>query len=257
MEDLKKDAIISRGKDKYIRNTRKLMILILSATAIISLVMIFEYIITRNTLFGIKVLFLFIIEVAIDIFILYKFIDNKLQQVNLKLVKLEEENIKLKEEVLVDKLTGAFNRRKLQEIIEVELERCKRYCIPLSMIIFDIDDFKKINDSYGHSRGDIILKNITKIITSKLRKTDYFIRWGGEEFVILAPETNIQGALILGEKVRKLVSENVFVGLERVTVSVGVSEYKKELIYNEFFDKADKALYIAKNSGKNNVKSVD
>nr|WP_243278162.1 GGDEF domain-containing protein [Clostridium yunnanense] len=175
----------------------------------------------------------------------------------MKLAKLEEENLRLKEEVLVDKLTGAFNRRKLQEIADIELERSKRYSIPISIIIFDIDDFKKINDKHGHSRGDIVLKNITKVITSKLRKTDFFIRWGGEEFVILAPETNIQGALILGEKIRKLVSENIYVALERVTVSVGVAEYKKELTYKEFFDNADKALYIAKNSGKNNVKFVD
>jgi diguanylate cyclase (GGDEF)-like protein len=257
VEDLKQDTTISRNKDKYIINTHKLIILILSIIAIMSLIITFQYIITNNTLLGLKVLIFFIIVMAIDIFVLYKFIYNKLQQVKLKLVEIEQENIKLKEEVLVDKLTGAFNRRKLQEVIEVELERCKRYNIPLSIIIFDIDDFKKINDMYGHSRGDVILKNITKIITSKLRKTDFFIRWGGEEFVILAPETNIKGALILGEKVRKLISENIYVELERVTVSVGVSEYKKELIYKEFFDKADRALYIAKNSGKNNVKFVE
>ncbi|GFZ31512.1 hypothetical protein CSC2_20380 [Clostridium zeae] len=257
MEDLKQDIIASGNKEKYFNNTQKLIILILSVISLVSLGIIFKYIITNNSLLGKSTFTIFIIIIAIDIFVLYKCIHNKLQQVNMKLAKLEEENIKLKEEVLVDKLTGAFNRRKLQDIIEVELERCRRYNIPLSMIIFDIDDFKKINDKYGHSRGDVILKNITKVITSKLRKTDFFIRWGGEEFVILAPETNIKGALILGEKVRKLVSENIYVELERVTVSVGVSEYKKELIYKEFFDKADKALYIAKNSGKNNVKFVD
>ncbi|GFP75245.1 GGDEF domain-containing protein [Clostridium fungisolvens] len=257
MLDLKQDTTISGNKDKYTINTHKLIILILSVIAIISLIIIFKYIIANNPTLGIKVLTFFIIVIAVDALILYKFIHNKLQQINVKLAKLEEENIKLKEEVLVDKLTGAFNRRKLHEIIEVELERCNRYNIPLAMIIFDIDDFKKINDKYGHSRGDLILKNITKVITSKLRKTDFFIRWGGEEFVILAPETNLEGALILGEKVRKLVSENIYVELERVTVSVGASEYKKELTYKEFFDKADKALYIAKNSGKNNVKYVN
>ncbi|MBK1813723.1 diguanylate cyclase [Clostridium sp. YIM B02505] len=257
MEDLKEDLLISRNKEKYVRNIQKLIVFILSVIAIISLGIIYKYIVTNNPLLGIKTLIFFIIVMAADIFVLYKFIHNEVQQINMKLAKLEEENLRLKEEVLVDKLTGAFNRRKLQEIADIELERSKRYSIPISIIIFDIDDFKKINDKHGHSRGDIVLKNITKVITSKLRKTDFFIRWGGEEFVILAPETNIQGALILGEKIRKLVSENIYVALERVTVSVGVAEYKKELTYKEFFDNADKALYIAKNSGKNNVKFVD
>jgi diguanylate cyclase (GGDEF)-like protein len=238
-------------------NNYKIIFITFAIISIALLFVIIRYIIKYDLKVEFIALMAFFITIMADTFMLWKFINIKLIKAETTIEKLNKENVGLREESTLDNLTGAFNRRKLEEILAVELERCNRYGTSLSMVIMDIDDFKKINDKYGHSRGDIVLKNISKVVSSKLRKTDFFVRWGGEEFVIIAPETKIQGALKLGEKLRKLISENIYVELERVTVSIGVAEYEKGTDYERLFDKADKALYIAKNSGKNNVKFVE
>ncbi|QAA33821.1 GGDEF domain-containing protein [Clostridium manihotivorum] len=252
----KKEELTEKDSQDF-NGTYKLIGIAFAVLSLILLIVIIRYIIKYNLKVEFIALLAFFITIIIDTFMLWRFITNKLIKAETTIEQLKKENARLKEEATLDNLTGIFNRRKLEEILAVELERCNRYGTSLAMIIFDIDDFKKINDKYGHSRGDIVLKNISKVISSKLRKTDFFIRWGGEEFVIIAPETKIQGALKLGEKLRKLVAENIYVELERVTISVGVSEYEKGSEFKKLFDKADKALYEAKNCGKNNVKFVE
>ncbi|WP_200763826.1 GGDEF domain-containing protein [Nitrosophilus alvini] len=154
---------------------------------------------------------------------------------------------------VTDKLTGVYNRNKFYEVAQREMERSKRYKRPLSLIIMDIDYFKKINDTYGHDTGDYVLKTISKILKQGLRKSDYFFRWGGEEFIVLAPETTLYGAKQLAEKLRTMIENHKFDKIGRVTASFGVASYEMEKDADEIIKKADNALYTAKESGRNRV----
>jgi len=152
-----------------------------------------------------------------------------------------------------DRLTGLFNKGKFNEVLKKEIERAKRYKRPLSLIIFDIDHFKRINDTYGHKVGDEVLRELAKVIKSIIRKTDFVVRWGGEEFVILAPETDLDGALKLAEKLRQTVEKHQFPTVKNVTISLGVAQYIDEETPEEFIIRADMALYKAKENGRNRV----
>ncbi|KWT82511.1 GGDEF domain-containing response regulator [Candidatus Magnetominusculus xianensis] len=156
-----------------------------------------------------------------------------------------------------DALTNIFNRKKFEDELKKEIERSLRYNNYLSLIIFDIDHFKSVNDTYGHPTGDYVLKEITKLVTENIRKYDIFARYGGEEFVILTPETNLAGAKDLAEKIREIIQDSVFKEVGKVTCSFGVSEYVKQEDPAGFIKKADYALYIAKNKGRNRVKAVE
>jgi len=152
-----------------------------------------------------------------------------------------------------DRLTGLFNKGKFNEVLKKEIERVKRYKRPLSLIIFDIDHFKRINDTYGHKVGDEVLKELAKVIKKSVRKTDFVARWGGEEFVILALETDLEGAFKLAEKIRKTVEEHEFPTVKNVTVSLGVAQYIDGESPEDFIIRADMALYKAKEGGRNRV----
>jgi diguanylate cyclase (GGDEF)-like protein/PAS domain S-box-containing protein len=152
-----------------------------------------------------------------------------------------------------DKLTEAYNRIKFEEIIEREIERVKRYNQPLSMIMFDIDHFKKINDTYGHSAGDYVLKTIADIVRATIRKIDYLIRWGGEEFVIISSETNLEKAHALAERIRGITESYKFDTVGKVTVSFGVTEFKEGDTGDSFIKRIDVAMYKAKEKGRNRV----
>lgn len=154
-----------------------------------------------------------------------------------------------------DNLTGAYNRNKFYEILNREVYNTKTKRKNLSVIIYDIDFFKKINDKYGHLNGDIVLKEITSIVTQSIRKSDYMVRWGGEEFLILMPNTDKDGAYIAAEKLRKLIEEYKFSveGIDKVTCSFGVAKYIYGESIAEFINRADVALYDAKNTGRNKV----
>ena len=133
-----------------------------------------------------------------------------------------------------------------------EILKAKRYNTPLSIIYFDIDHFKQINDTYGHKKGDFILKEVSKIILQNIRKTDIFGRWGGEEFIIILPFTDLENALILAEKLRKKIEEHDFDGIN-ITISFGVTELKIDDNADTLINRADEALYKAKNKGRNRV----
>ena len=160
---------------------------------------------------------------------------------------------KLREYAEKDSLTGLFNRRKFYETLEQERERAVRYARSLSLVMFDIDHFKAVNDAYGHAVGDQVLKTTASIVTDHIRKADILGRIGGEEFAVLATETTAESALALAEKIRSAIEMADHDHVGRITVSLGVSEYDNGLTLDEFVRRADEALYAAKNNGRNRV----
>ncbi len=152
-----------------------------------------------------------------------------------------------------DPLTGIYNRRYWVEKCEEEISRAQRYYKPFSVIMLDIDDFKKVNDEYGHNIGDEVLKAVSRVLVNRSRKTDISARWGGEEFVVLLPGTKLDHAVILAEDIRKLIEEMSILGFLKITASFGVTEYKKGDTPYKLVDRADKMLYKAKKQGKNCV----
>jgi len=153
-----------------------------------------------------------------------------------------------------DYLTGIFNRRAFLNYLLKEFEFIKRNKnSSLSIILLDIDNFKSINNSYGHETGDHVLLMFKDIILDHLRTTDIFARWGGEQFIIAAIDTNKQNAKLLGDKMRKLIEEHTFEGVEKLTASIGISGYSEGDHLDSIIKKADQALQNAKKSGKNQV----
>jgi len=168
--------------------------------------------------------------------------------------KNEAELLKL---ASTDPLTGALNRREFTALADREARRSKRYDRPLSIIMFDLDHFKVLNDSFGHAAGDIALQRFTTICCNALRNIDIFGRWGGEEFVALLPETSADGAAVIAERLRKLVSETEidFKGdTLKYTVSIGIAQFKvSEHTLEGPLGRADAAVYDAKKAGRNNI----
>ncbi|MCW8895602.1 MAG: diguanylate cyclase [Sulfurimonas sp.] len=152
---------------------------------------------------------------------------------------------------ITDSLTGIGNRRYFQQKIEEETLRAKRYVNPLSLIIFDVDHFKKVNDKYGHNVGDEVLKEYTKLVASMLRTNDIFCRIGGEEFIIILPHATKDDAKSIAEKLRVKIQESK--KIIPITMSFGVVEYIKGEDSEAIFKRADQALYKAKDSGRNIV----
>ena len=174
--------------------------------------------------------------------------------------ELEKEKLRFQELSETDPLTGIFNRRKLDNILDGYVKLALRYNMPLSLIMFDIDHFKEINDNYGHQIGDNILIELANLIKTNLRETDFFVRFGGEEFMILMPETNLVYAKAKAESLRKLIEENVFKYIYGLTCSFGAVEYGEkdnlgntQNIINSLIKRVDNALYRAKENGRNRV----
>lgn len=159
---------------------------------------------------------------------------------------------------ITDGLTKCYNHRHFQEVLENEFQRAKRYKLTFSLLIGDIDNFKKINDTYGHQTGDVILKGIASLLKNGIRDIDIVARYGGEEFAIIMPETDTKGAHGTAERLRCSIEEYIFSGLPPktyVTMSIGVGTYPALKVKSkfDFVEKIDKALYQAKREGKNRV----
>ncbi|TIH19207.1 sensor domain-containing diguanylate cyclase [Marinifilum sp. JC120] len=161
--------------------------------------------------------------------------------------------IELKRMSQTDMLTGLYNRRKIDEILHHEFERFKRYKRPLSLILIDIDNFKKINDTYGHAVGDEVLIRFAEIILSSTRSLDSIGRWGGEEFIIVCPETTAHEGVVIAEKLRLRIETSQFNTIDNCTASFGVTEIENEDDFISIFARCDAALYKSKNDGRNKV----
>ncbi|KAA0258036.1 diguanylate cyclase [Deferribacter autotrophicus] len=161
----------------------------------------------------------------------------------------------LMKKAILDELTMVYNRRYFNLVVNEEIERAKRYQQKLSIIIFDVDFFKKINDTYGHQTGDYVLKKLSNIIKKSIRTTDMLFRIGGEEFAILLPNTDLEAALKVAEKLCRIVEGTRFDTVKKVTISMGVTELRQDDDMESFYKRGDKALYQAKENGRNRVES--
>ncbi len=185
-------------------------------------------------------------------------IEAAIHQLTVQKHELERANEQLSQLSITDGLTKLHNHRFFQDHLTREIKRVQRSGDPLSILLVDIDDFKRLNDRLGHAAGDELLTRIARIMDESMRASDLLARYGGEEFVVLAGNTDLSGAATLGEKVREAVAEKSFLldetmRLEKVTVSVGVAQYKGDR--KAFFQAADRALYRAKAQGKNCVRA--
>ncbi|MGR9115301.1 MAG: diguanylate cyclase [Gammaproteobacteria bacterium] len=187
------------------------------------------------------------------LFLLLAYRERVITHYNSKLKCLNRELEKLSK---IDSLTGIANRHLVNNTFIKEIARAQRYHSKLSIIMLDVDHFKSINDSFGHVTGDHILKNIAHLMAASLRTNDMVGRWGGEEFLIICPETDLNGALQLAESIRQKVAQFDFGILRHVTVSLGVAEYQNQQSLEKFVKNADDALYQAKNNGRNRVKTA-
>lgn len=160
---------------------------------------------------------------------------------------------KLYREATIDPLTNLGNRRLYRERLEQELQRSIRYRTPFVIGIFDVDDFKRVNDRFGHARGDVVLKRVADAVRASIRKADIAARWGGEEFMVLMPETNKRGGSALAERLRARVEHDL--ADESVTISGGIAAFPIDGEDEKtLFSFADRALYRAKSEGKNCVR---
>jgi len=167
------------------------------------------------------------------------------------ILQLSDKNKELNTLYITDKLTGIYNRHKLDITLAHEENMAKRYNHNFGVILLDIDNFKSVNDIYGHLQGDKVLINLAMILKENIRRTDTLGRWGGEEFLIIVSKTNKQDLLELSKKLKDLIANYDF-GLDRqVTASFGLALYKEDLV--TLLKKADNALYKIKNNGKNNI----
>ncbi len=179
----------------------------------------------------------------------------------LKNAKLYEKVVREKEHLrelsITDQLTTLYNHNFFYTRLEEEFERATRYRTDLSLILMDIDDFKRINDCYGHRKGDAVLKEISALIKRSVRKTDLAARYGGEEIAVILPQTPMSGAAEEAERIRRSVEAQGYAGLagEKITVSIGVASYPHEKMRKpeDLVNSADRALYEAKSTGKNRV----
>ncbi len=159
----------------------------------------------------------------------------------------------LRQQALFDSLTGALSRAETERQLSNEVKRAQRHGGQLSVVMFDIDHFKVVNDKYGHNVGDEVLRRIAQIVHPRLRTTDQFGRWGGEEFVVVLPQTGLDGAKALAEDLRALIEALKFSEGLKVTASFGFAVRVEESEASALIDRADQALYTSKDGGRNQV----
>lgn len=153
-----------------------------------------------------------------------------------------------------DTLTGIHNRMKFVKVLDEEADRKRRNKMPMSLIIFDVDHFKDINDEHGHNIGDEVLKALANLVSKETRSTDFFCRWGGDEFILLLKDDGCDAAIIAAEKIRNLVEATDFPTIGKVTCSFGVAAWKENDTEEKLVVRADKALYDSKSKGRNQVR---
>jgi len=182
----------------------------------------------------------------------------------LKERELTQERVRMMEKLqrlaITDGLTKLHNSRSFYSQLEVEVDRFNRYKHPLSLLLLDIDHFKEYNDNYGHLEGDKVLVRISQLIKACLRKLDTAYRYGGEEFTVILPETSGEEAVLVAERIRKTVQAEKFTPQSDeelgITISIGTAQYAAEEQLSTFIQRADKAMYISKQKGRNRVTSL-
>jgi len=167
-----------------------------------------------------------------------------------------DDKIKYQREAQTDALTGLLNRSCLNECLRDQVHRVEVSAAPLCILLMDIDHFKAVNDMYGHQVGDSLLKEMTAIISAELRATDLFGRWGGEEFIIITPNSDIEIAVSIAERLRSVIAAHHFDVVGEKTVSFGVAKYLAGEGGDRFFQRVDLALYQAKNNGRNQIRQA-
>ncbi len=170
--------------------------------------------------------------------------------------ELARKNKELKIMATRDALTGLNNRFALDETMTRELHKARRHGRPLSMLIIDVDHFKQVNDTHGHQIGDQVLSRLAALLKENTRGSDVLGRWGGEEFLIICPETDSRGIMPLAENLRRCIEGSPFPIAGRITISIGVSTFATDDSVEKLIQKADKGLYRAKEHGRNQVASV-
>ncbi len=169
------------------------------------------------------------------------------------ITELESKRLSVKHDAEYDPLTQVYNRVKINSVFESMFFNVKKYNHSLTLILFDIDHFKRINDEYGHNTGDSVLKELAALVKGLLRSSDVFARWGGEEFVILLQETSLENGGILASRLRKEIEQFHFTGVKNITCSFGVTKLRAGDTESQFFERVDEALYEAKETGRNQV----
>jgi len=166
---------------------------------------------------------------------------------------IDERTHELEELSITDQLTSLYNRRKIDKILHSEIEQAKRYHHSFSLILIDIDYFKKVNDTYGHQTGDDVLQDISLLFLSHIRKSDLVGRWGGEEFLIISLEKDSEKVFQFAEKLRLLIESHSFKKTGQLTCSFGIAHFQQEDTLESLLERTDNALYGAKAAGRNCV----
>ncbi len=180
----------------------------------------------------------------------------KNKQLEIEIFERRKVEAELEYQASIDPLTSILNRRKFNEVLSYEINREERYRSGLSLIICDLDRFKNVNDEFGHDGGDQALIAFTHLISNAIRKSDVFARWGGEEFVLLLPKTQLEEAMQIASKLRLITEATMIPNVGRITTSFGVSEYQSGDNGEALIKRADMALYKAKENGRNRVEVV-
>lgn len=175
--------------------------------------------------------------------VLYYFLSHTIEQQRRQIVRLAD----------TDFLTGLFNRRHLYNLVRAEVDRAQRYGLTFSVLLFDIDDFKLVNDEHGHSVGDQVLTAVADLVARDVRSTDRVGRWGGEEFIVFLPNTGTGQAAEIAERLRELIAGQVLDGVGTVTASFGVATYRPGDTPETLLKRADDSMYLAKEGGRNRV----
>ncbi|PIE38181.1 MAG: hypothetical protein CSA52_03080 [Gammaproteobacteria bacterium] len=176
-----------------------------------------------------------------------------IEELNQANKELEETKEKLEQLASTDKLTGVFNRSRLDYFLRHQMDECRRYNKTFGFAILDVDHFKRINDNHGHLVGDIALKEIATLIKTSIRCSDIFGRWGGEEFVLILPQATSEAMKGLLEKIRVMISRYPIDKAGPQTISIGATQFQPEDTVDQIIKRADDALYEAKNKGRNRV----
>jgi diguanylate cyclase (GGDEF)-like protein len=170
--------------------------------------------------------------------------------------KLYMEKIDMKEQIYIDELTKVYNRKAYNEKIQENINTYTRYNSKFCVALYDVDDFKSVNDTYGHINGDRVLQIMSKKIKKNIRKTDAIFRVGGEEFIIIFAQTKLEDAYRISQKLRLLIASSEIIKGRKITISMGISEFGKYDDIDTIYKRVDKLLYQAKNSGKNRISFI-